>query len=105
MSVPVVPTPLPTTPPIIASFNYNVNSLVLNSTITFNVVLLDTNNVPVTVKQVTLSGEAYTNWGNNDNYVILYICNELGLTPLNPIEAPPQVSVDPVVPVDPEVPV
>jgi len=92
MSIPVVPIPLPTTPPIISSFNYNVNNLVLSSSITFNVILLDENNVPVSVQQVTISGDDYKNWGNNDQYVINYICNALGVTQLNP--PPPETIVD-----------
>ena len=92
MSIPIVPVPLPSTPPIITSFNYNVNNLVLSSNITFNVILLDANNTPVSVQQVTIAGEDYTNWGNNDQYVINYICNALGLTQLDP--PPPEPIID-----------
>jgi len=101
MSVQVVPTPLGDTP-IICGFNYNVNSFVLNNYITFNIVLLDQGNTPLAVRQVTLAGQDYNNWGNNDQYVIQYICLALGLTQLNPPEVAPTVTVVPV-PVVPEV--
>lgn len=81
MSIPVVPTPLTPNPPMIYGFRYTVNSFELSSYITFNVILLDENNTPLTVSQVTLSGEDYANWGNSDQYVIEYICTTLGLTP------------------------
>ena len=82
MSVPVVPTPLVVDIPNICSFSYTVNTFVLSSYITFNVILSNEVGTPIAVKQVTLAGEDYDNWGNNDDYVINYICTSLGLTPL-----------------------
>ena len=82
MSVPVVPTPLVVDIPNICGFSYTVNTLELNSFITFNVILSNEIGTPIAVKQVTLAGEDYANWGNNDDYVISYICTSLGLTPL-----------------------
>lgn len=104
MSIQVVPTPLSDTP-IICGFNYNVNTFILNTSITFNIILLDQVNTPLAVRQVTLAGEDYTSWGNNDQYVITYICNALGLEQLNPPEPPepPEKTIISVVPVDPSV--
>ena len=84
MSVSVVPTPLVTTPPVVYGFNYTVQSFQLNTQITFNVILVDSEGTPLQVTQVSISGEAYAAWGNNDSYIESYICNALGLTPLNP---------------------
>ena len=84
MSIPVVPTPLTPNPPMIYGFRYTVNAFELNSFITFNVILCDEGNTPLTVSQVTLAGEDYANWGNSDQYVIDYICTTLGLTPIEP---------------------
>jgi hypothetical protein len=107
MSIPVVPTPLTPNPPIIYGFRYTVNAFELSSYITFNVILLDETGTPLSVSQVTLSGEAYTNWGNSDQYVIQYICNALGLTPLDPsLISPdnpvpvPVPNIDPFAPTD-----
>lgn len=94
MSIPVVPTPLTPNPPMICGFRYTVNGLEFNSYITFNVILLDQTNTPLSVSQVTMAGEDYNNWGNSDQYVIDFICSTLGLTPL-----------DPSVPVSPDNPV
>jgi outer membrane biosynthesis protein TonB len=96
MVIQVVPTPLTPTPPTICGFNYNVNALQLNSFITFNVILLDANSIPLQVKQVTLAGQDYELWGNSDQYVINYICNALGLTQFIP-EPVVEPTVEPVV--------
>ena len=101
MSIPVVPTPLTPNPPMICGFRYTVNALEFNSYITFNVILLDQTNTPLSVRQVTMAGEDYNNWGNSDQYVIDFICTTLGLTPLDP----PIVSPDDPVPVPVPVPV
>ena len=92
MSVQIVPTPLTTVVPIVYGFTYTVNTFQLNSFISFNVILNDQNGTPLSVKQVTISGNDYANWGNNDAYVIEFICNSLGLTPLpepTPVEPTP----------------
>lgn len=97
MSVPVVPTPLVTNPPIIYGFNYTVQSFQLNTQITFNVILVDQNGTPLSVSQVSLSGDDYKAWGNNDSYVENYICTALGLTSLTPPPEPVVTEPDPVV--------
>jgi len=33
------------------------------------------------MKTVILTGTDYTNWGNDDNYIINMACQKLGLTP------------------------
>jgi hypothetical protein len=45
----------------------------------FNVTLKQ-NGAPVRVEQVTMDKQDYLNWGSNDNYVIQFICLQLGLT-------------------------
>jgi hypothetical protein len=107
MSVQVVPTPLTTVVPIVYGFSYTVNTFKLNSFISFNVILNDQNGTPLSVKQVTISGEDYANWGNNDAYVIDYICNSLGLIPLPepPVEPTPEPTPEAPVEPTPEAPV
>jgi len=82
MSVQVVPTPLITTPPTVASFDYSVQSFILNEKITFYVILKDENNQPLTVSNITIEGADYDAWGNDDNYIKNYLCNALNLTPI-----------------------
>ena len=106
MSIPVVPTPLTPNPPMICGFRYTVNSFEFNSYITFNVILLDQTNTPLSVSQVTMAGEDYANWGNSDQYVIDFICSTLGLTPLDPsVPVSPDNPVPVPVPVSPDNPV
>jgi hypothetical protein len=90
---------------MIYGFRYTVNAFELSSYITFNVIFLDENNTPLSVSQVTLAGEDYANWGNSDQYVIQYICNALGLTPLDPSILNHDIPVPVPVPVVPDDPV
>ena len=91
MNIPVVPTPLTPNPPMICGFRYTVNDLVFNSHITLNVILLDQDGTPLSVRQVTMAGEDYNNWGNSDQYVIDFICSSLGLTHIEPVVVEPTV--------------
>ena len=45
--------------------------------------LMDQNNNRIDCTFVTLSGDDYTNWGNNDDYIISYVANKLGFTVQN----------------------
>jgi len=85
MSISVIPTPLIEDPPIIYGFNYDVYEFVLGKKITFNVIIVDQNGTPLRVNQVTLSGDDYTAWGQDDMYVVEYICKTLGLVLKEPI--------------------
>ena len=105
MSIPVVPTPLTPNPPMICGFRYTVNGLEFNSYITFNVILLDQTNTPLSVSQVTMAGEDYSNWGNSDQYVIDFICRTLGLTPIDTPIVSPDEPVPVPVPAIPDDPV
>ena len=55
---------------------------------------MDTNNIILAVKQVTLAGQDYKNWGSNDQYVIDYICSALGFAELPPTPGPTGPSGD-----------
>lgn len=35
---------------------------------------------PLDSKQLTMDGEDYKNWGNDDDYVINFVCKKLGFT-------------------------
>ena len=107
MSISVVPTPLVTNPPIIYGFNYTVHSFQLNNQITFNVILIDSAGTPLQVTQVSISGDAYAAWGDNDSYIENYICNALGLTPLGSSQTvePPPAPVEEAAPVEEPAPV
>ena len=94
----VVPSILQENPPMVFKINYSVNSFIFKTIISFNVILLDDNNNIFSVKLITLEGEDYKKWGNDDNYVIEYICKKLNLSPkLDPAVVP--VVETPVVPV------
>jgi len=74
----VIPTPYED-PKLITMFTYTVCDFKLSEYITFNVILLDANSIPIIVKRVTMAGADYAGWGNDDQYVINYICSSLNL--------------------------
>jgi hypothetical protein len=85
--VSVVPTQF-LTPQYVHRFSYSVSSFDLFSQITFVVFLYDANNKLLSTSNVTLSGECYKLWGDDDNYILNYISSKLGLTLMPPVTAP-----------------
>jgi hypothetical protein len=67
---------------IINSIRINVNNIVLFTSVTVGVTLFDENSVPVDNRRLVLSGTDYTNWSNDDTYIVDYVLNALGLTQL-----------------------
>ena len=47
----------------------------------------------VDIRYVMLEGDDYTNWGNNDQYIITFVSNALGMIVVEPVV----VIVDPVI--------
>ena len=81
IAVSVIPKPFYEIQPMICGFNYRVRSLVLSESVSFSVILYDQFNKTLNIQTITINGEDYNNWGNDDTYIIKFICNKLGLTP------------------------
>ena len=64
-----------------SSVEMRVTDLVINSSVTVNVLIKDSNGSIFQVQNVTLSGEEYSNWGNSDTYLVDTVLSKLGLTP------------------------
>ena len=75
--VPITPFDQVTTK-VICSFSVYVNNLVLNTSATLAVQLYDQTGMLVDVKLLEITGEDYTNWGNNDEYIINYVAQKMG---------------------------
>ena len=52
----------------------------LNESARFPVKLLDSNGSLVSIEFVTIEGDDYTNWANDDSYITTFILNKLGIT-------------------------
>jgi len=76
--IPIVPSEMVTVT-MITGFTYDVTELVANTSATFRVVIYS-DYTPKKVETVKLEGQAYTNWGNDDDYVAQYIAGVLGFT-------------------------
>jgi len=68
-----------TTVKTVTSFSVNVNNIVLFQSATLNVRLFDENNNYISTQLINISGEDYTNWGNDDTYIANYVAQNLGL--------------------------
>lgn len=56
--------------------------LELNKSAIFSVKMFDENSSLVSIERVDIIGDDYNNWGSDDNYVVTFIFNKLGLTEL-----------------------
>ena len=79
MSIPIQPAEEITTK-IITSFTVNVMRLELFQSVTVNVMLYGENGGFLEVKTITLSGQDYLDWNNNDQYLIDKVAEKLGFT-------------------------
>ena len=71
------------------SVEMRVTNLVIGVSVDVNCMVKDVNGNIFQVNNVTLSGEEYNNWGNNDAYLVTTVLSELGLTSsLNPPPVP-----------------
>ena len=64
----------------VVRFEVFINDLVLNTSASFKVWLYDVQGKLFEVKLITMIGEDYTNWGNDDQYVLQFVASQLGFT-------------------------
>ena len=67
-----------TTTQTIIRFTLDIVELLLNQSATFRVSLYNINDKLVDTKFVTLEGADYNNWGNEDEYILQFVANDLG---------------------------
>jgi hypothetical protein len=67
-----------TTTKTVVRFAMDIIELILNTSATFRVISYDIDGVSIETQFVVLEGTAYSNWGNNDEYVVQYVANQLG---------------------------
>jgi hypothetical protein len=64
----------------IYSFTIDSIEVDLFNSARIRVYLMNQDNVGIDCTFVTLAGESYANWGNNDDYIINYVASALGFT-------------------------
>lgn len=62
--------------------------------------LFDSNGFRVCAKNVLMEGADYANWGNDDQYILTFIMDSLGFTPVVAVEEPAVVVEEPTVAVE-----
>jgi len=65
---------------IINNIKIRTNRLSLFNSISLGVSLFADNSL-VENKTIDVTGEDYNNWGNDDQYIVNFVLNKLGLTP------------------------
>ena len=65
---------------IINNITIRTNRLSLFNSISLGVTLFS-DNILVENKIIDITGEDYANWGNDDQYIVNFVLNKLGLTP------------------------
>lgn len=73
----------------ITSITIQVSSIIFNKSALLLVSLYDENDKYISTINIDLSGDDYSNWGNDDTYLLTYVSNKLQITPI-----PPEPPVD-----------
>ena len=61
----------------IDSYAYNINNVILNRSANISVIFFDICGTVFKQINLTISGEIYNNWGNDDNYLLDFIDNNV----------------------------
>jgi hypothetical protein len=78
LPIQIVPCEMVTT--IMATgFTFDVSEFIPNTSATFRVVVYSEQGQKK-IKTIKLEGQAYLDWGNDDDYIIQYIATQLGCT-------------------------
>ena len=66
----------------ITIYSFTIDSIEVDlfNSARIRVYLMNQNNISIDCTFVSLTGEDYENWGNNDEYIINYVANTLGFT-------------------------
>jgi hypothetical protein len=78
----------------ITDFKLSTQDLVLFTSVTFRVELLNNAGNLIDLKYVVISGDDYKNWNNDDQYIINKVAEKLGfiLKPSDPAPADPVIA-------------
>jgi hypothetical protein len=71
---------------ITKTYNYidiQVKNVVLRTSVEIQVFFYDINQNLGDIKTLNFTGTDYTNWGNDDTYIVNMVCQKLGLTLAN----------------------
>lgn len=63
-----------------SQFVIEVQEIQLNVCAKIRVILYDSLKTKADAKYLTLLQPEYSNWGSDDNFIVNWVCNQLGLT-------------------------
>ena len=67
-----------TTIQTVTCFELIITEMVYNTSATFRVILYGKTRNIISIEYVKIEGQDYTNWNNDDNYVINFVATKLG---------------------------
>ena len=73
------------------SFSINIIDIKIFKSVMISVEFFDENNDRVDVARLQLTGDDYSNWGTDDNYLVNYVANKYGMT----VKAPTVQATEP----------
>ena len=76
--IPIVPSEMIVVT-MLTGFNYEIMEFIPNTSAKLRVIIYS-ENVPKKIETVILEGQAYADWGNNDDYLTQYVATTLGFT-------------------------
>lgn len=76
---PPIEEPQPTI--IYTQFQITTIEIILNTKANIRVILFSEDRTRCQDKYLVMEGEDYALWGDQDNYVYLWVCNQLGIAP------------------------
>jgi hypothetical protein len=79
--VQIIPVEIPQSPIIETAVRIVVLSVNLNVSANIDAQILDSNNIIVDVKHLILEQPDYSNWGTDDQFVVNWTLQQLGLNP------------------------
>jgi hypothetical protein len=66
----------------ISNITLEINELVVNKSVDIIVNLYDVDSKYISAVKYTISGDEYSSWGNDDEYLVNLICGKLGFVQL-----------------------
>jgi hypothetical protein len=86
-----------TTITTITSFTIDITDIVLFTSVRMRINLFDESGRRVDCTFLTMEGEDYVGWGNDDQYIINFACRQMGFVLSTVVEPVPTVADAPVV--------
>lgn len=77
----------------ITKITIQITNIIINKSVVLLVSFYDDKDKYISTLNLNLEGEDYSNWGNDDNYLINYVSNKLNIQPIPEPEPEPLIEI------------